>query len=116
MSLQHVRDARMEGLKPAGVVLVVVGPMPRHMEDDAELVIVSDPAAMDWRSLIGVWVALLVTRPDVRKVRRVVRELEAAGAKLFGYADANQAQALYLNADEEAHDLMRKTWETACLS
>lgn len=118
MSLADIRELRRKGKKPSGVVLVLIGPKPRWADDDGQLVVVAaheDPRLMDWRPLVGLWVALL-TGVGVAKARTlsVVEALEAAGAKFFGAADEHATYPLTVGAGVRHELALRRNWDLLC--
>jgi hypothetical protein len=118
MSLEAVRKMRRAGHKPQ-VVMVVVGQPSDLIQDDAGIVIVrptDSPAAMDWRPLIGVVVAVYTLSPLPHLTIAVLDALQAAGAKLFGAADRSGVYALLEGADEQHERLLRRSMELLCQS
>lgn len=118
MSLQAIRSARLAGLKPAGVTLVVIGPRPA-LDDGIDLVTVEPkdrPEAIDFRPLVGVWVAVMAVQSTPARTLRVLAALQEAGVKFFGYADAKRTEPMTEQAGTEHHAVLRRSWEVACTS
>lgn len=118
MSLADIRQARLAGFKPAGVTLVVIGPKPA-LDDGIDLVIVEPdarPESIDFRPLVGVWVAVMAVQSTPDRTLRVLAALHEAGVKFFGYADAKRTEPMTLNPGPEHHAVLRRSWEVACTS
>lgn len=123
MSLQDILEIRMNGMKPQGVVSLVIGEVPEALRGNpmyVELAPGSNPKTMDWRPLVGVWVAIFHIRTDWPMVNAVADALEAANVKLFGYADANGRHALVVDEDAELSRgitmALIKSWGMLCQS
>lgn len=117
MSLDSIRKLRLAGQKPSGVVTVLLGQRPRWFADDATSVIVrpvDDPRLMDWRPLVGLWVAVFVagTQPD--RFLALLQALEAAGVKFFGAADEAGTYPLVVDATDQHHNNLYRTWVALC--
>lgn len=117
MSLDAIRTLRRAGQKPSGVVTILLGERPRWLEDDATVVVVrpaDDPRLMDWRPLVGLWVATFSRGLQPERLLGVLAGLESVGAKLFGAADASGAYPMTLGAGEEHRRNLQSTWELLC--
>lgn len=118
MTLQAIAKVRRKGVKP-GVVSVVIGPVPAWFDDDEGAIVVREgdtPEAMDWRPVIGVWVALFQTKQLPDLTIRTLDALKNAGAKCYGLADHTGTYPTVMNAGEEHHANLARTWRQLCRS
>jgi hypothetical protein len=118
MSLAAIRSVRLRGHRP-GVVTVVIGPIPGWMDDDEQHIVIGEndnPAAMDWRPVVGLWLALFQTARLPELTASVMDHADAAGAKFFGAADHTGTYPMVLNSGPEHHAVLRSSWENLCLS
>lgn len=116
MSLQALREVRLNRRKP-GVVLVVIGADAEPPMDGFSVVLVredDDLRHMDWRPMLGVLAVVLTVKPLPHLTIAVLDALQAAGAKLFGAASDLGTFALQADADESHERLLRRAWELAC--
>lgn len=89
MSLEAIRAVRRSGHKPDTPVLIVVGRCPKWARNLPHVVSVpadANPALMDMRPLVGVWVAVLLLDPLYALGARVMDAVTEAGAKFYGAA------------------------------
>ena len=113
MSLARIRTIRRNGGKP-GIATVVIGgpgrddPLVVHIGERA------DPKAMDWTSLMGVWVTVHWLSGDKAVVHGVINALEAVGAKLFGASGPSFAVSLTGNRSEAEIQAVRDERESLC--
>jgi len=122
MSLLDIRAMRLSRVKPSGVVTIVVGELPKTYRGDPtaiELKPGCQPQLMDWRPLVGVWVALYHVKTDWVVMDAAVKALTDAGAKLFGIAHDGVGYPLANFADEETKNKaarnLRRELEALCL-
>lgn len=118
MSLEAIRDLRMHGQKPFGVVNVLIGRRPKSVHDDRALVVVrakDDPRFMDWRPVVGLCVAVFAQQQDPMRMLAVLEALEQAGAQFFGTADPAGTFPMLVGADGQHHRVLRQMWEALCL-
>jgi hypothetical protein len=117
MSLEAIRDLRLQGQKPSGVVTVLIGRRPRVVHSDRMLVVVrakDDPRFIDWRPLVGLTVAVFSATTDPFRILAVLEALEAAGARFFGAADPSGTFPMVAGAGVEHHRALRGMWEALC--
>lgn len=121
MSLQAIREMRLQRVKPNGVVNVIVGKAPSFCKRDADLIELprgSQPGLMDWRPVVGLWVAFYLVDEDWTVMDSAVKAADAAGAKLLGFASKSNAYPLANFADTETEEkvkrLMRRELEAMC--
>lgn len=117
MSLNSLRDLRRARRRPDEVIQIIVGPKPRWRDDTAGIVhipVTATPEEMDWRPVVGLWVAVFVTCSDWEFGKRVLDQLEAAGARLFGAADPQKTYAMAVGADEGHHASLKNSMELLC--
>ncbi len=120
MSLQDIRTMRLNRQKPSGIVSVVIGAVPKHLRDmfDIELAPGCQPGLMDWRPLVGLWVAVYQVEKHWPTMDAAVLALLDAKAKLFGVATDGEAypMGLFKSPDDEykAAYLMRSQLEALC--
>lgn len=118
MSLSAIRSVRLNGRRP-GVVTVVIGPAPKWLDDDAQHIVIAEgdtPSLMDWRPVVGLWLALIQTARLPELAASVMDHADAAGAKFFGAADHTGTYPTVMNAGPEHHAVLRNTWENLCTS
>lgn len=118
MSLDAIRAVRRQGLRP-GFVSLVVGPVPRWLDDDETVVLIPEDASpefMDWRPVVGVNLAVFQTRPLPALTLRAIKAAEAAGAAFYGAADAAGVYPMVKNPTDEHRRHLQKTWELLCKS
>lgn len=119
MTLAAIRDMRLARKKPA-LVSVVTGRVPKNLRDllTIELPPGSQPGLMDWRPLVGVWVAFYRTGQDWTAMDAAIVAADAAGAKLLGFATDGKAYSLANFANAEAEQkmmrLMTRELEALC--
>jgi len=102
MSLQAIRDMRMQRAKPSTVLTVVVGDAPKHWKDDPALIELKpgcQPRLMDWRPVVGLWAAFYLLKPDWTVMDAAVDCAAAAGAKLYGFVHAGVGYPLAVPLD-----------------
>jgi len=121
MSLQDIRAMRIARTKPSGVVAVVVGELPkayRGAQAAIELKPGCQPQLMDWRPLVGVWVALYHVKTDWPVMDAAVKALDAAGAKLLGFAQNGEGYPLATFENDtdknKAAQFLRRELEALC--
>ena len=121
MNLQDIREMRMRRVKPSGVIALVVGSVPAWHRSNLDVIQVlpgSQPQLIDWRPLVGIWVAVYETTKDAATVVALGDALDKAGAKLFGIVLDGVAHALAKFPDEQskqrAEFLMADTWSDLC--
>lgn len=123
MSLQAIREMRLQRQKPNGVVNVIVGKAPKFCRADPDLIELprgSQPGLMDWRPVVGLWVSFYLVEEDWTVMDAAVKAADAAGAKLFGFACREDAFPLCTFADPEtekkAERSLRRYLELMCKS
>lgn len=114
MSLQAIREMRLQRHKP-GVVSVVVGQVGKLHKSDPEVIELapgSQPRLMDWRPLVGCSVCFYQLDDDTSLMEVAIDMALAAGAKLMGYANREAVGALcsFPNAEDEKK-LERLLWQ-----
>lgn len=121
MNLQDIREMRMRRFKPSGVIALVVGSVPAWHRSNLDVIQVlpgSQPQLIDWRPLVGIWVAVYETTKDAATVVALGDALDKAGVKLFGIVLCGVAHALAKFPDEQskqrAEFLMADTWSDLC--
>lgn len=121
MTLQAIRDMRLQRVKPNGVVNVIVGKAPKFCRSDPDVIELprgSQPGLMDWRPVVGLWVAFYLVDKDWTVMDAAVKAADAAGAKLLGFATDGKAYPLANFADPETEEkvkrLMRRELEAMC--
>ena len=120
MSLQDIRAMRMKRLKPSGYVSVVFGQAPRHLRDELLIEVLpgSQPEFNDWRPLVGLWVAFFHKDANRDLILRTVSAVDAAGAKLLGFAENGIGYPLGIFETNEAKQktayLLSREWEALC--
>lgn len=122
MSLHDIRAMRLARSKPSGIVAVVVGELPMAYRGDQTVIELKpgcQPRLMDWRPLVGVWVALYHVKTDWPVMDAAVKALTDAGAKLFGVAHKGEGYPLatFENDDDKnkAARFLRRELEALCL-
>ena len=119
MSLATLRTMRLQRLRPADVVTVLIGQRPKWKEDSAALVVIPDdaqPGLMDFRPLVGLWVALVMAGDNYPLASKTMKAIEAAGAKLFGAALPCGTYPCIENPTQEHHRVLGATWNLLCQS
>lgn len=124
MSLQAIRDMRMQRKKPADVLTVVIGEAPQFWKDDASLIELRpgcQPTMLDWRPVVGLWTAFYMLKPDWTVMDAAIGSAHAAGAKLFGFVHAGVGYPLALAIDQndkkfnnDARQRLQEIWESLC--
>jgi hypothetical protein len=121
MSLHDILLLRKSRQKPSGVVSVVIGKIPQIHRSEPFTVEVapgSNPALMDWRPLVGVWVSIIHVDGDWHLMDQTVEALTKAGAKLIGFVMAGRAHLLAnfddLKDEYRAKELLVNEWEAMC--
>lgn len=117
MSLQTLRELRMNGARPAAPITVFVGDK-RH-QDSPDLVTVTpgaNPASMDWRPVIGLCVLVVVQSKAYRQtVGRIIDELERIdGVKVFGVAEPDAVFPMLSGADDKHKIALEREWRALC--
>jgi len=105
MSLQAIREMRLQRQKP-GVVSVVVGQVGKRHKSDPEVVELApgaQPRLMDWRPLVGCSVCFYQLSDDTNLMNVAFDMALAAGAKPMGYANRKAVGALctFSNPEDE---------------
>jgi hypothetical protein len=113
MTLQALRQVRLQGGKPSSLVKVVVGKRVPALESQPDLITVTDsdrPALMDWRPVVGLPVVLFVCRGADLLGEAVLDALVPAGCRLEGAAwwDAT------VSTDEETKPVLHRMWDLLC--
>lgn len=121
MSLQAIRDMRLRRVKPTGVLSVIVGKAPSFCRANAEVIELPrgcQPGLMDWRPVVGLWVAFYLVDKDWTVIDAAVKAADAAGAKLLGFATDGKAYPLATFADADTEQkvtrLMCRELEAMC--
>lgn len=121
MSLQAIRDMRMQRQKPSAILSIIIGEAPKGWKSDANLIELRpgcQPALMDWRPVVGLWTAFYMLTPDWAVMDAAVDAATKAGAKLFGFVHAGKAHTLCdfdkPENEKRAAFLMRAEWEALC--
>ena len=121
MSLQAIRDMRVQRHKPSSVIDVIVGRAPkvcRGRPDLIELPMGCQPSLMDWRPVVGLWVAFYLLQDDWGVAGAAVLAAEKAGANLFGFASKAEVVVLGSFADpvieKKAEQSLRGYLEFLC--
>lgn len=115
MSLQAIREMRMNRAKPSGVLSVVigrVGPLHRGDPEVIELLPGCNPELMDWRPTVGLWMNFYHLDTDPKVMNAAFESALKAGAKVMGYAHRDAVGALcdFSTADDEKK-LERLLWQ-----
>lgn len=75
------------------------------------------PADMDFRPLLGLWVAVLMRLPMWSHVEQVIAEMKAVSAKPYGFVTpGGEAHDLTAEPLQERVLNLRRTWEALCNS
>jgi hypothetical protein len=117
MSLKVIRQLRRHGQKPSGVITVLAGQAPRWLEDDAGVVVVraaDDPRFMDWRPLVGLWVAVFSAHQEPARMLALLEALHQVGVKFYGMVDHTGAYPTVLEPTERHELNLQRTWEALC--
>lgn len=109
MSLQAICEMRLQRKKPA-LVSVVAGRVPKNLRDTLtiELLPGSQPGLMDWRPLVGVWVAFYRTGEDWTAMGAAIAAAADAGAKVLGFATEGKAYPLAIFPDDATKQKMER--------
>lgn len=83
MSLEHLRELRRAGSRPASPVVVILGRAPRHLDDGPGKVVVTRDD-VDLSPLVGMPVHVIDLGADNELARRVVPQLEKLSVVLHG--------------------------------
>lgn len=114
MSLHSLRQHRLQGSVPAGVVKVVVGKRLPAINARPDVIAVDapdQPALMDWRPVVGLPLALFVCRGADPLAERVLDALMPAGCRLLGSAWHDAIES----TDEAIKPVLHRMWEALCL-
>jgi len=115
MSLQALRDFRMTGKRPAAPVILIVGAKPKWLADSHATVLIGDqcrPEELDLRPLVGLWVAVVMTKPLHDLTTRLLTAMQRAGAKAYGLVTERGDVAMGVAEPTQAHELnLRQIWE-----
>lgn len=117
MSLEALRQLRRRGSRPDGVITILVGQLPKWRRDSAAFVHIAPDARIDqidWRPLVGLWVAMFVTTRDTAAAAALLRCLEGVKVKFYGAADHSGTYPCVADATERHHTNLRATWEALC--
>lgn len=124
MSLQAIRDIRIQRKKPDSVLTVVVGQSPKLWLGDPTLIELrpgSLPRLMDWRPVVGLWTAFYMLTTDWTVLDSAITCASDAGAKLFGFVDKGIGYPLALPADAgdsdfnfDATQTLQRIWDSLC--
>ena len=117
MSLSAIRELRMQGQRPSAVVTVLIGPVPRWKTEQEALVVIPagvEPGLMDFRPLVGLWVALVLIGDDYELAGKTLDALKGCGAKLFGAAYPDGTYPCVAEPTREHHRVLRETRELLC--
>jgi len=115
MSLQALRDFRMTGKRPTAPVILIVGQKPAWMHDTHAVVVVDEntrPEEMDLRPLVGLWVAVVMTRPLHDLTNRLLTAMQRAKAKPYGLVTDKGDVLMGVAEPTQAHERnLRRAWE-----
>lgn len=115
MSLQALRDFRMTGKRPSAPVMVIVGAKPFWLTDSHTFVLVTAndrPEEMDFRPLVGLWVAVVMNRPLHDLTQRLLTAMQHASAKPYGIVTDKGDVLMGVAEPTQAHELnLRGIWE-----
>lgn len=121
MTIEDIRTMRLARQKPAGVVTVVLGHIPKKLRSDALMVEIqpgANPSLMDLRPLVGVWVATIQIEGQEDALDQAVEALLKVGAKLFGFVREGKAETLCLFSDphdkHKAQYALYNEWRNLC--
>lgn len=117
MSLEALRRLRRSGAKPDGVVSILIGSRPAWCDDDAGLIVIrgtDQPAVMDLRPLVGLWVALYSRESNPALTLETMDALQAAGARFFGAVLAGETHPCVSEPTDAHHIALRQQWEALC--
>lgn len=121
MSLLKIREMRLAGRKPQGIVTIIIGPAPKCCSGDSLVIEVkasAQPAFMDWRPLVGCWVAIYNLAGAEPLMTACVDALDKAGAKLFGFVHQGVGHPLAIfekpEQKQKAAYFMCRQWEWLC--
>lgn len=113
MTLQALADTRRAGMKPDGIVKVVIGR--RSTADDRPDVIcvtaADRPAFMDWRAVIGLPVVLFTLDGFNDLGEQTLDAVRAAG----GLVIAGAWRDSIVTTDEAIKPMLHRMWEVLCL-
>lgn len=113
MSLSTLRELRLSGAKPDGIVKVVVGKRtPADSRPDVVSVTSEDrPHLMDWRPLVGLPAAVFVCRGADDLAERTFDAITAAKCKPSGACWHDGP----VSDDEPSRPILKRMWEALCL-
>lgn len=115
MSLDLIRAVRRRGGRPDGPVTVLIGHKPQWLVDDLHHVCLtasSRVADMDFRPLIGLWVAVLLNEPLREQALRVLQAMEAVTANPYGLVLEDGTVCMGITDPTPAHVAnLRAVWE-----
>lgn len=114
MSLESLRALRRDGVRPPGVLKVVVGKRVPVVEGDADVIAVppdAQPHHMDWRPVIGMPLVLLVCEGADPLAERVFDALMAAKCNPVGAVWRD----VVVTTDHPTRPVLKKLWEVLCL-
>lgn len=115
MALDTLRDLRRQGQRPGPPVLVVIGPVPADAQESPRLVRISEGARiadMDFRPLVGLWVAVLMTAPLYDLAMQLLDAMQDAEAKPYGFVTHDGHVTLSIANPTPEHELnLYRTWE-----
>lgn len=117
MSLQDLREMRLQRQRPSTVITVFIGKRPKWKNDGPTLVVIpadATPSLMDFRPLVGLWVALVLANDDYALAGKVLDALKAAGAKIFGAAYPCGIYPCVENPTQDHHRVLFETRELLC--
>ena len=117
MSLELIRALRMNRQKPDGVVSVVVADKPLPVPDSASVVVIrstDQPQFMDFRPLVGVWVAVYSRNADAAHVMRLMDALHAAKVKFFGVVNEEFVLPMTTSPTPRHTELLTNCWSRLC--
>ena len=119
MSLLTIRELRLQRKTPNAVISIIVGES--AFKGDANVIELRpgcQPILMDWRPVVGLWVAFYLLKPDWFVMDSAIQCASKAGAKLFGFVHAGKAQTLckFEKTEDQnrAVHLMSGEWEAMC--
>jgi hypothetical protein len=112
VSLADILELRRDRVRPADVK-VIVG-VPTNFSDGPAYVVVKpadQPAAMDWRPLVGIPVYLIELERNDRRFEAVIEAIQRAKAHIVGLVSCAGASA----PTEREQELLVKYRELLCL-
>jgi hypothetical protein len=117
MSLQSLKDLRMSGHKPSGVVHIVFSDKPLQIDDSPALVVIrstDEPQFMDLRPLVGLPVALYSRSADADQFLRLLDVLESLKCKFFGAVTQDFVLPMLKGATPRHAELLTQSWKSLC--